>query len=74
MQREFDESVRLRARRILREDGRVQMMRVDVQSRARVQRERGREPQNERNDGEKVEQTPAPSGWSGRSSSRSQAT
>ena len=56
MKREFDESVRQRARRILREDRRVQMMRVDVQAGARVQRECGREPQNERNDRENVEQ------------------
>ena len=56
MQREFDESVRLRASRILREDGGVQMMCVDMQSRARMQRERGCEPQDECNDGKKVEQ------------------
>ncbi|MGF6297232.1 hypothetical protein OKW43_006906 [Paraburkholderia sp. WC7.3g] len=48
MQCELDEPVRLRARRILRQDGRVQMMRVDVQSRTRMQRERGREAQNAR--------------------------
>jgi hypothetical protein len=55
MQRELDESMRLGARRIVREDGRIQMMRIDVHSRARMQRERGGEPENERNDGQTVE-------------------
>ncbi|SAL73242.1 hypothetical protein AWB74_04457 [Caballeronia arvi] len=56
VQHEFDESTRLRARRVLREKRGIQVPHVDVQSRARAEHERGGEPQDERSDGEKVEQ------------------